>query len=70
MKNSQLCSVFEAKVDKGMLIFSSMDLITDIYNRPAAKQLLYSLVEYMKSPKFNPSGNINLNEMAIFVKVQ
>ncbi len=63
MKNRKLCSVFEAKTDKGMLIFSSMDLMTDIDNRPVAKQLLYSLTEYMKSPEFNPSENMNLNEI-------
>lgn len=63
MKNRQLCSVFEAKVDKGMLIFSSMDLTTDIYNRPAAKQLLYSLVEYMKSNKFYPRDSMSESDL-------
>jgi len=58
MKNRRLCSIFEAKSGNGQLIFSSMDLLTDIGNRPVAKQLLYSLVEYMNSEKFKPEKSI------------
>jgi hypothetical protein len=63
MKNRQLCSVFEAKVGKGQLIFSSMDLLTDTNNRPVAKQLLYSLVEYMKSDKFKLENEVKLKDI-------
>jgi len=62
MKNRRLCSVFEANLGNGQLIFSSMDLLTDIGNRPVAKQLLYSLVEYMKSEKFKPERSITDTE--------
>jgi hypothetical protein len=68
MKNRRLCSVFEAKVDKGQLVFSSMDLLSDIDNRFVAKQLLFSLVEYMKSDKFIPKGLIvtsDINSMLL-----
>jgi hypothetical protein len=63
MKNRQLCSIFETKINKGQLIFSSMDLLTDNENRPAAKQLLYSLIEYMKSDYFKPKKSILVNEL-------
>jgi len=63
MKNRRLCSVFEAKVGNGELVFSSMDLLTDIENRPVAKQLLYSLIEYMKSEKFQPDASISKDEI-------
>ena len=59
MKNRRLCSLFEAQSGGGSLIVSSMDLITDVENRPAARQLLFSLVEYMNSDKFNPQGTIS-----------
>ncbi|MDD4970872.1 MAG: glycoside hydrolase family 2 [Paludibacter sp.] len=63
MKNRRLCSIFEAKAGKGQLLFSSMDLLTDTDNRPVAKQLLFSLVEYMKSEKFKPENSITDSEL-------
>jgi hypothetical protein len=62
MKNRRLCSIFEAKAGKGQLIFSSMDLLTNTDKRPVAKQLLFSLVEYMKTEKFNPENSIKDSE--------
>lgn len=56
--NGNLANLFEAKVGKGRLIFSGIDLLSDIDNRPQAKQLRYSLLEYMKSPAFRPSVRI------------
>jgi hypothetical protein len=63
MKNRRLCSVFEAKVGNGQLIFSSMDLLTDTEKRPVAKQLLFSLVEYMKSERFDPISKVSESEI-------
>ncbi|MDP4237858.1 MAG: glycoside hydrolase family 2 TIM barrel-domain containing protein [Bacteroidota bacterium] len=70
MKNRRLCSVFEAKAGNGQLIFSSMDLLTDTNHRPVARQLLYSLVEYMKTAKFKPENSIKESELLklLFVK--
>ena len=69
MKNRRLCSVFETKAEKGQLIFSSMDLLTDTNNRPVAKQLLFSLLEYMKSDKFKPENEIKEKELdRLFLK--
>jgi len=64
MKNRRLCSVFEAKVRSGQLMFSSMDLLTDTANRPVARQLLYSLVQYMNSDKFKPQNQIKDSELS------
>lgn len=63
MKNRRLCSVFEAKVGNGKLIYSSMDLISNIDTRPSAKQLKFSLLEYMNSKEFNPTGNVRPEEL-------
>lgn len=46
--------IFECKVGKGKLIVSGIDLIADSAKRPEAKQLLFSLKNYMGSTKFNP----------------
>lgn len=58
-RNSSLASVFEARVGEGQLLFCTMDLSTDIESRIVAKQLLFSLLHYMNSGDFNPSGQIS-----------
>jgi hypothetical protein len=66
--NRSLSTVFEAKVGEGKLVFSSMDLISDLKNRPVARQLRHSLLEYMKGDAFNPSKTVkieNLKKMII-----
>jgi hypothetical protein len=68
MKNRRLCSIFETKAGKGQLIFSSMDLLSDTDKRPVAKQLLFSLVEYMKSVNFKPENEINIKDVERFLK--
>lgn len=67
MKNRRLCSIFEAKVGKGKVIFSSMDLITDIEQRPAAKQMLFSLTEYMKSVEFKPLESVEASDVELLI---
>jgi hypothetical protein len=52
--NRRLAVLFEAKVGKGKLMVCSADLQNNLNERPAAKQLLYSLTKYMLSDKFNP----------------
>lgn len=59
MNNRRLSSMFEVKAGNGKLIFSTMDITRDLENRPEARQLLYSVLEYMKSEWFNPEGNID-----------
>jgi len=70
MKNRKLCSVFEANVGQGKLIFSTMDLTTDMENRFVAKQLCYSLIEYMKSVKFNPESSMTNQELTSLLKLK
>lgn len=58
-KNRNLGLVFETQVGKGKLVVSSIDM-NDLDARPVARQLKYSLIEYMKSPAFHPKGKWNL----------
>jgi len=57
--NKKLSAIFEAKVGKGKLIVSTLDLQKNIENRKAAKQLLSSLLSYIKSDKFNPENSLD-----------
>ena len=57
--NRPLALIIEAKVGKGKIIVSGIDLLTDAVSRPEAQQLLYSLKRYMAGSAFNPAVEIN-----------
>jgi hypothetical protein len=42
----------------GKLLICGADLVTDLEKRPEARQLLYSLENYMTGRAFNPSQEI------------
>jgi len=57
--NRHLALILEARVGKGSLLLSSADLGPDLpESRPAARQLYYSLINYMTSPLFHPQTTI------------
>lgn len=58
--NRKLALVFEAKVGKGKLVVSSANLGPDLVDAPAAKQLYFSLKNYMMSAAFNPKFDVSL----------
>lgn len=62
-RNSSLSSIFETRVGEGQLLFCTMDLSTDISKRPVARQLLYSLSNYMNGNSFDPEGEASINEI-------
>jgi hypothetical protein len=55
--------VFECEVGKGKLLVSGIDLITDNDKRPEARQLLYSLENYMSSKAFQPSIKVDMEKI-------
>lgn len=61
--NRRLSSMFEAKCGKGKLIVSSMDVLSDGEGKPELRQMLYSLIGYMNTADFNPSGVISMDEL-------
>jgi hypothetical protein len=52
--------IFETRVGKGKLLMASIDFRKDMDQRPAARQLLYSLKKYIASPEFKPIDSIPL----------
>ena len=60
--------VFECSVGKGKLIVSGIDLLTDVDNRPEAKQLLFSLKKYMTTDKFQPQIEVDIKKIKGLVK--
>lgn len=57
--NHNLANVFEASVGNGSLLFTSIDLQSNLDKRPVAKQMKYSLLNYMVSQDFNPNTKIS-----------
>lgn len=60
-KNRKLGVLFECKVGKGNLMVCSIDLDTNLADRPSIAQFKQSLLEYMASSKFNPQKETTLD---------
>jgi hypothetical protein len=58
-RNHKLGLIFEAKVGKGKLLVCSIDLLGN-KDKPEARQLFYSLLQYAGSEKFDPGTSIDL----------
>ena len=56
--NRRLGLLFEARVGQGKLLVCSMDLRTNLDERPVARQMLHSLVNYANSDAFAPKHKI------------
>lgn len=61
--NRPLGLIFEARVGKGRIIVSGADLLTNAEKRPEARQLLYSLKNYMAGSSCNPSVEIDIKQL-------
>ena len=59
--NRKLASIFEANTGKGQLIFCTFDITNDLEKRPVARQLRYSLLQYMNSNDFNPPVSLSVD---------
>lgn len=53
-RNHKLGAIFETRVGRGKLLVCGFDLKSDLDNRPAARQMLLSLLTYMQSKHFSP----------------
>ena len=67
-KNRKTALIFEAKVGKGKILFSGIDLHTNLNERLEAQQLLYSFESYVSSNAFNPEINITINQLKKIIK--
>lgn len=58
-RNHKLGAVFETRVGEGRLLVCSFDLESDLDKRPAARQLLHSLLAYMHGDAFRPAAALD-----------
>lgn len=66
--NRKLGTLFEAKVGKGKIVVCSADITSDHENRIVARQLYYSIVNYMNTIHFMPERSLNLSVIEDLVK--
>jgi hypothetical protein len=57
-RNHKLGLIAETKVGKGRMLVCSIDL-PGLQDRPEARQLLHSLINYMKSSDFSPAAELD-----------
>lgn len=65
--NRRLTNLFETNCLNGKLVVCSLDLLREPEKNPEKRQLLYSLIEYMKSGKFNPEKQASLSDIRAFL---
>jgi hypothetical protein len=59
-KNNKIGLIIEAKVGKGQILISAIDLKNKLAGRPVARQLLYSLKKYVESDAFAPVEELKM----------
>jgi hypothetical protein len=66
-RNYKLGLIYEYKVGNGKLLVCNASLLK-IQDKPEAKQLYYSILEYMKTDKFKPETGISVDGLKSFFK--
>jgi hypothetical protein len=57
-RNYKLGALFEARVGQGRLMVSTLDLEGSLDDRPAARQLRKSVLDYIAGPGFKPAAEV------------
>lgn len=63
VSNRRLALLLEAKVGNGKILVSGTDLVNNLEERPEARQLLFSLKNYMSGDGFNPKVELNNEQL-------
>ncbi len=62
-RNDKLAVMLEAAVGKGRILITAIDFDTDIENRPASRQLEYSVRTYLNSASLNPAPSLSVEDL-------
>jgi hypothetical protein len=61
-RNWKLGAIFECRVGQGRLLVSIFDLTNNLVDRPVARQLRRSLLDYMASDRFKPAVAVSADD--------
>lgn len=67
IKNHKLGNLIEARVGNGRLMACTMNLAGDLKDRPAARQMLRSILDYMGSAVFQPKQELTFEQLSTFL---
>lgn len=62
-RNALPAAIFEANVGPGRLVVCALDITSDLENRPVARQLHRSIVDYMAGPRFQPRATLSPSDL-------
>ena len=62
----KLGMIVEAKVDRGRLLMTTMDITHDLQHRLVARQMRHALLAYMQSADFKPQLTLSIDEIEDF----
>ncbi len=68
VSNRRLALLVEAKVGKGKILISGVDLVNKLDTRLEAKQLKASLLNYLNGNAFNPSVELKAEQIKKIIK--
>jgi hypothetical protein len=57
-RNHKLGMIFETKYGEGSVLICAIDLL-NLQDKPEARQLYYSILNYVKSDKFSPETELD-----------
>lgn len=67
-KNRKMANVIEAKLGKGKILMTSLNISDSLDKRPAARQLRYSLEQYVSGNDFTPETTITESQLLTLLK--
>jgi hypothetical protein len=62
VRNDKLGAIMETRIGNGKLLICTLDILSDLDKRPVARQLKYSILNYMNSSEFLPQEVPGLKE--------
>ena len=62
----KLGMLIEARVGRGRLLMTTMDITNNLAERPVARQMRNAIIDYMQSPDFNPTLTLSVETINDF----
>lgn len=66
----KLGMIVEARVGKGRLLMTTIDITGDLDHRPVARQMRKAILSYMQSPDFQPATELSAEQIQHFFTMQ
>lgn len=68
VRNKNLGNLFEVRAGRGLLVFSAIDILSSPEKRLPARQLRFSLLNYMNSKDFHPAASMTIDQLRGFFR--